>query len=226
MTGLGRHAATDGSFGKSAGSALFRGAGLVGLAVILGLIMLYWGTRDSSDGALDVSAVDESADVTADDGEGNGDDDAAGAGDDDNAEAGGDTDADDGTDAPPTTDTTAPVVEEEEEEDDASVDPSEVLVIAANAVGTPGLAGALRDDLTVMNYQVDAANAPNSSISRVYFKQGFRANAREIVDNLGKDPSIIQRLPNDGSVTISNDADGARLAAAQIIIIIGSDDIF
>lgn len=217
MTGLGRHAATDGSFGKSAGSALFRGAGLVGLAVILGLIMLYWGTRDSGDGALDIASVEGTAEgssdgtgVPADDGS---DDDLEG------------TDIATPDSVPDSVPTTDPVAEDEGGGQDPKP-PSEVLVIAANAVGTPGLAGGLKDDLTVMNYKIDVANAPNSSVSKVYFKQGFRANAREIVDNLGKDPSILQRLPNDGSVTIKNDDDGARLAAAQIIIIIGSDDIF
>lgn len=221
MTGLGRHAATDGSFGKSAGSALFRGAGLVGLAVILGLIMLYWGTRD--DGALDISTPADSGEVS-DDGTG-----TDGTGDDGTADDGTGDDGTDGTDGTDETVVTeAPVTTDAPVEDDTggAKPPSDVLVIAANAVGTPGLAGGLKDDLTVMNYKVDVANAPNSSVSKVYFKQGFRANAREIVDNLGKDPSIIQRLPNDGSVTVKNDDDGARMAAAQIIIIIGSDDIF
>lgn len=222
MTGLGRHAATDGSFGKSAGSALFRGAGLVGLAVILGLIMLYWGTRD--DGALNVSTPADSGEVS-DDGSGG---EGTGGGDEGTAGEGTGTDGEEtGTDDPPVTVTQAPPTTDALEGDGNGLQPpSEVLVVAANAVGTPGLAGGLRDDLTVMNYKVDVANAPNSSVSKVYFKQGFRANAREIVDNLGKDPSIIQRLPNDGSVTLKNDDDGARMAAAQIIIIIGSDDIF
>ncbi len=220
MTGLGRHAATDGSFGKSAGSALFRGAGLVGLAVILGLIMLYWGTRD--DGALNVSTPADSGEVS-DDGAGGEGTDEEGTG----GEGTGGEGEETGIDDPPVTVTEAPATTEAPEGDDNGLQPpSEVLVVAANAVGTPGLAGGLRDDLTVMNYKVDVANAPNSSVSKVYFKQGFRANAREIVDNLGKDPSIIQRLPNDGSVTLKNDDDGARMAAANIIIIIGSDDIF
>lgn len=219
MTGLGRHAATDGSFGKSAGSALFRGAGLVGLAVILGLIMLYWGTRDSGDGALDISAPGDTADVSGGDGSDEVTDGTTGDDElDDATPAGSVPDDSTTTVAPPTTETI--------DDGDEPVPPSEVLVIAANAVGTPGLAGGLKDDLTVMNYKIDVANAPNSSVSKVYFKQGFRANAREIVDNLGKDPSIMQRLPNDGSVTIKNDDDGARIDAAQIIIIIGSDDIF
>ncbi len=216
MTGLGRHAATDGSFGKSAGSALFRGAGLVGLAVILGLIMLYWGTRD--DGALDVTTPGDTADVSDDDGGSGGTTTDSVPGNDDGTDV--------GTSVPTTVGSESPVTTDAPEGEGTVAPPSEVTVIAANAVGTPGLAGGLRDDLTVMNYKVDVANAPNSSVSKVYFKQGFRGNAREIVDNLGKDPSIIQRLPNDGSVTIQNDDDGARIAAAQVIIIIGSDDIF
>lgn len=36
----GRHAADDGSFGRSAGGAMFRGVALIALAVVLGIILL------------------------------------------------------------------------------------------------------------------------------------------------------------------------------------------
>src|SRR3954447_22319459 len=41
-----RHAATDGSFGRSAGGAALRGAGLLAIAVILGIILLRNGGGD------------------------------------------------------------------------------------------------------------------------------------------------------------------------------------
>jgi hypothetical protein len=41
-----RHAATDGSFGRSAGGAALRGAGLLAVAVILGIILLRSGGGD------------------------------------------------------------------------------------------------------------------------------------------------------------------------------------
>lgn len=40
MTAPGRHAAADGSFGRSAGGAAARGAGLLAVAVILGIVLL------------------------------------------------------------------------------------------------------------------------------------------------------------------------------------------
>ena len=41
-----RHAATDGSFGRSAGGAALRGAGLLAIAVVLGIILLRNGGGD------------------------------------------------------------------------------------------------------------------------------------------------------------------------------------
>src|SRR5437588_11601373 len=47
-----RHAATDGSFGRSAGGAALRGAGLLAIAVILGIILLRNGGGDPYSRAL------------------------------------------------------------------------------------------------------------------------------------------------------------------------------
>jgi len=47
-----RHAATDGSFGRSAGGAALRGAGLLAVAVILGIILLRNGGGDPYSRAL------------------------------------------------------------------------------------------------------------------------------------------------------------------------------
>jgi len=41
-----RHAATDGSFGRSAGGAAARGAGLLAVAVIIGILLLRSGGGD------------------------------------------------------------------------------------------------------------------------------------------------------------------------------------
>jgi len=47
-----RHAATDGSFGRSAGGAALRGAGLLAIAVILGVVLLRNGGGDPYSRAL------------------------------------------------------------------------------------------------------------------------------------------------------------------------------
>ena len=47
-----RHAATDGSFGRSAGGAALRGAGLLAVAVILGIVLLRNGGGDPYSRAL------------------------------------------------------------------------------------------------------------------------------------------------------------------------------
>ncbi|MEE9416100.1 MAG: LytR C-terminal domain-containing protein [Acidimicrobiales bacterium] len=213
MTAPGRHSASDGSFGKSAGSALFRGGALVAFAVILGLVLLKWGLDGDDGGAATVSTADQTSD-----------DDATGG------------DGDPGTTTPAGSDGTTPpvvteppVTEPPDADDDGGggIKPAgEVTVVAANGVGTSGLAGALAAELTALNYKPDPANAPAATVTKVYFRKGFRQNAREIVDNLGASPDVMVRFPNDGSVVIDNDSNGARVAAAQIIIIMGSDGVF
>ncbi|MBV8162567.1 MAG: LytR C-terminal domain-containing protein [Acidimicrobiia bacterium] len=47
-----RHAATDGSFGRSAGGAALRGAGLLAVAVVLGVILLRSGGGDPYSSAV------------------------------------------------------------------------------------------------------------------------------------------------------------------------------
>jgi hypothetical protein len=51
-----RHAATDGSFGRSAGGAALRGAGLLAVAVILGIILLRNGGGDPYSRAVNAVA--------------------------------------------------------------------------------------------------------------------------------------------------------------------------
>ena len=51
-----RHAATDGSFSRSAGGAALRGAGLLAVAVILGIILLRNGGGDPYSRAVQTSA--------------------------------------------------------------------------------------------------------------------------------------------------------------------------
>jgi hypothetical protein len=52
-----RHAATDGSFGRSAGGAALRGAGLLAIAVILGIILLRNGGGDPYSAAVRTAAT-------------------------------------------------------------------------------------------------------------------------------------------------------------------------
>ena len=51
-----RHAATDGSFGRSAGGAAARGAGLLAVAVILGVVLLRNGGGDPYSRAVNTGA--------------------------------------------------------------------------------------------------------------------------------------------------------------------------
>lgn len=215
MTAPGRHSASDGSFGKSAGSALFRGGALVAFAVILGLILLRWGL-DSDDGGG--ATVTNPSDQQSTDG-------------DEDPDVGNDggTTVPAGSDGTVAPDITQPPVTTEPDDDATSggIKPAgDVTVIAANGVGTSGLAGALAAELTALNYKADPANAPSATETKVYFRKGFRQNAREIVDSLGVSPDVMVRFNDDDTVVIDNDSNGARVAAAQIVIIMGADGVF
>ena len=61
-------------------------------------------------------------------------------------------------------------------------DPSEITVLVLNAVGTPGVAGRLTDQLAAAGYQtLEPANyQPRLPQSRVWYREGFGAEAFEV----------------------------------------------
>ncbi len=219
MTSPGRHAATDGSFSKSAGSALFRGGGLVALAVLIGLILLYWVYDDDNQGGYTVGAGDS---AVVDGGSSDGTD---GTGDDgtDVSETSIPPEEDASTITVPTTVDAGAA--DDEDADDGPKPPEETTALAVNGVGTKGLAGKLQGELNTLNYKTDAANLSGTTTPTViYFKAGFKPNARAIADSLGWPPSVIKKFPNDGSVVLSND--NARIDAADVILVIGADGTY
>lgn len=227
MTSSGHHAAEDGSLARSTGGAAARGALLIALALVIGLLLVMFALNDPQTEIV-ANDTDAAADTT------DGDDNAAAEGD-DNAAAEGDVDAG-----------AAPVVVTPDEdagvaetipslvEDEEGVDqppeptgqilpPNEVTVLVANGRGTAGVAGGVRDVLVADGYTTEVSNAPATASGVIFYRPGFDANAIAIGQALGAAPDAV--LPAPDSIGVSSDAvsDG-RLDNANVVVIIGADE--
>ena len=231
MSNTGLHAAEDGSLARSTGGAAARGAMLIALALAIGLLLMF-SAFDDPGTVVDVASA-STTDTADDGGEG------ADAGADPSVDAGADPviedpavnvgTPDEGADAsaspPPTigdvggeADPAAPVVEGE-------IFPNnEVNVLVANGTGERGVAGTVRDRLTATGYIGVVSNAPSTAAAVVFYQPGFSANARQVAEVLGAPPDVVTAAPTDGTIAVNADAiNDGRLAAANIIVIIGDD---
>ncbi len=216
----GYHAADDGSLARSTGGAAARGAMLIALAIIIGLLLLTFALNDSST-EVAVDETETSEEEATDDGT--------------DTEENGDDSSDAAVDAvDPSTDETDTTVEEDPESipeetidaTDGGRSPSEVNVLVANGIGTSGIAGSTADALNADGYIGVAADAPDTTTSVIYYREGYDAEARNVATSLGAPPDVIQPVPADGSVPINQNAiDDGRAAAANVIVILGSDGV-
>jgi hypothetical protein len=208
MTNAGNHAADDGSLARSTGGAAARGAMLIALALVIGLVLMAFALDDPQT----VVSGDSNSTDTGDDG--SGDDAATG---------------DDG-DGTGTGTTTAPATIPEDIVDEPAVagevhPPEEVIVLVANGTGGKGVAGAVSDKLKARGYIANAANAPSTAEAVIYYRAGFDADARLVAELLGAPLDIIKPAPGDGTIAIAPEAvtDG-RLVEANIVAIVGADN--
>ncbi len=227
MSSQGYHAADDGSLARSTGGAAARGAMLIALALIIGLLLMAF--------ALDDPPTDLSSQATADNVETDADagTDAADAGDSADDEAVNVVDPTDTEDAdsPPATidegdSTTETIPDEVEPPPGGEARPaSEVSVLVANGTGGRGVAGAVSDKLKAAAYIAAVSNAPSTAEAVIYYKAGYDGDARAVADVLGAPVSIIKPAPEDGTIGVASEAisDG-RLDAANVIVIIGADN--
>ncbi|NNE74764.1 MAG: LytR C-terminal domain-containing protein, partial [Acidimicrobiales bacterium] len=191
--------------------AAARGAMLIALAVVIGLLLLAF--------ALD----DPDTEVTA----GSGDDTAQGddSGDDTGDSAGDDTSGDDTvvttsstTTTPASTITAVPTNEPRP--------PAEVSVLVANGTGEKGVAGAVSDKINARGYiALDAANAAAPTTeSVIFYRDGFDGNAVAIAEIIGTTADLVLPEPADGTIGVAQNAiDDGRLAQAGVVVILGSD---
>ncbi|MEQ8719484.1 MAG: LytR C-terminal domain-containing protein [Acidimicrobiales bacterium] len=198
-----------------------RGAVLVVVIVLIGVLVLDQGLDDATidpsdltttttappaggdDGGGDDAAVTDDG-ATGDDGSTADDGSATDAG---SADGGDDSAAGDGsttTTVPPATQVTSP--------------PNEVAVLVLNAgSGVNGAAGTLTTNLAALGYAtLPAANGPEQTRSFVYYEPGFQADAEAIAAALGAPEGSVAPMPSPAP---------AELQGADILILIGPDSL-
>lgn len=226
MSIQGQHAADDGSLARSTGGAAARGAMLIALALIIGLLLMAFALDDpatdlSSAGADDV-ATSEGTEDAPDDGVA-GDTGSEGA-----VNAVEPTEDDSATPDPATIENDTPTETIPEQVVQPATPgevrpPSEVNVLVANGTGGKGVAGAVSDKLKAAAYIASVSNAPSTAQAVIYYKPGYDGDARAVADTLGAPPDIIKPAP-EGTIGVASEAisDG-RLDAAHVVVIIGAD---
>ena len=221
MSSSGIHAAEDGSLARSTGGAAARGAMLIALALVIGLLLVMFALDDPQ---TELAAGDSDAAAETADG-----DDAAGEGDAGAEGDGGAAAPQVGTPEEGAGTETIPPIPEETVVTDPPVEPgvplppNEVTVLIANGRGQAGVAGGLRDLVVADGYIAEVSNAPATASGVIYYRPGFDANAIAIGQALGAAPDAV--LPAPESIPVSSDAvsDG-RLDNANIVVIIGADE--
>ena len=204
--------ARSGGLGPSNAAAMPRAALLVGVAVAIGLLML-WKGLDDSPVAAGRQAPAITDDVT--------DADPATGGADPAVVptvpvAGGEADADavaPTSAVPTTTEALFPT---------PTHDPNEVKILVANGSGVSGAAGKVTDMLSPLGWTMESpANADKTGTTRVYYRNGYQADARKIVEHFGEIPSLLEKMPTGGLEVPAKAED--RVANAHIVVILGSD---
>ena len=162
----GRHAAADGSFGRSAGAAGGRGFALIAVALLLGTLVLN-ATDDEPPGARLTTGSSPTADN--------------GAGDDDDG-----GEAASSTTLPAGTSTTLPPLRA----------PAEVKVLVVNGTRTKGAATKVTDVLKPAGYNTLApTDAPAAEASSVFFEQGYEKEAAAVAALLQLPTSAVKPIP-------------------------------
>jgi hypothetical protein len=208
-----------GGFAPSAQGAAGRGFVLIGVAVVIGLLLLWRGL--DSGGSVDVETDDGGTDVAADGGT-----DATDAGTDaatdGTTDAGTDTATDGGTDAVSDGGTDAGTVTSTTLAGSGTTRPPEqVTVLVANGSGTSGAAGTVSDKLKAVNFNtLEPANATATTTSKVYYRPGYDQDAQEVARVVGATADLVLPVPDPTGV-----ADNAvdRATQANVIVILGSD---
>ncbi len=100
--------------------------------------------------------------------------------------------------------------------------PNEVKVLVANGSGVSGAAGKVTDMLSPLGWAMESpANAEKASATRIYYRTGYVADAKVIVDHFGEIADVLEEMPPGGLAVPSNAEE--RVANADIVLILGSD---
>lgn len=175
-----RHAARDGSFARSAGSAMGRGVVLVVVAVLIGALLMQQAFDADTSTVVGPGTVVTTAKPSATTSEG-------------------DTNGTTDTTTPPTDTTTPPVSDTKA--------PNTVTVLVANGSGVNGAAGRMADDLKPIGYVTFTANAKaNVTATAVYFVEGFQADAAAVASIIKANPAGVKPLPVPAPVSDTKNA--------------------
>ncbi len=204
-----------GGLGPSNAAAAPRAFLLIGVAVVIGLVLL-WKGLDSTPGTVapadgpvvtdspgDEAPADQASDTLADE-----------------------TPADSGTDAsadesPATTVAPASTTTEDFFPKPTHA-PNEVNVLVANGSGVSGAAGKVTDMLSPLGWAMESpANADKTSVSGIYYKVGYASDAQVIQEHFGEVPSILSQFPAGGLAVPDGTLD--RVDNADVVVILGSD---
>ena len=100
--------------------------------------------------------------------------------------------------------------------------PNEVKVLVANGSGVSGAAGKVTDMLSPLGWAMESpSNAAKTGTTRVYYRTAYLADARKIVDHFGEIPSLLEKMPTGGPAVPAKAED--RVANADIVVVLGSD---
>jgi hypothetical protein len=175
----------DGSFARSAGGAAFRGALLIALAVVIGVVLL-------------TKAVDSDA-GTVETGDGGDNNNPAPA----TTEAPGTTTGGGSGGTVSTTSTTL----------GPPKPANEITVLVANGSGVQGAASAMSDQLKAAGYKVPEPDNAKGNVQAtvVYYAPGFQREAATLAESIGANPATVQAMPNPVP-TEDGDLRGAQIA--------------
>ncbi len=204
---------TDGSLGRSTGDAAVRGALLVGVAVIIGALLLWRGHDDkgstarSTTGATGGTAVTTTTKAAV----------SGPTGPSASSSVSGKTGFS-GITGPSAATGTTPV--------SGLHKPAEVKVLVANGTGSANGAGNVTAKLQPKGYAMQAAadaSTATIAVSRVYYRDGYAEDAKQIARDMAvADPveALLERMPESPPVK-ANAADRAK--AANVLVVIGLD---
>ncbi len=191
--------------GPGNGAAVPRGMILIGVALILGVLLLWKGIDGpTSDVAGSSSSSPTTTVAEADSAE---DESSGGEGDESGLlDITGET----------TTSTTTTLF--------PPTPPAEVQVLVANGSGIAGGAGTVTDMLIPRGYTtLPAANANVTELTGIYFRTGMSEEARAIQEYLAPDlPYVLLQMSDIPEVP---DSTADRVEQADVVIILGSDGV-
>jgi hypothetical protein len=203
MTGNNRH---DPSAGRATGDAAMRGALLVGVAVLIGALLLWRGHDDGDAIAQETTGNAPAATTTS----------AAPAA--SGATAGtGKTGAATGATGAATGPTATTVLRK----------PAEVKVIVANGTGSANGAGNVTTRLQPKGYaMLPAADYSSSTVavSKIWYRDGYAEEAKQVArDAQAVEPveALLERMPDE--VAMKTAASTTNAKTAHVVVLIGLD---